>query len=83
VSERRVRWEVAPEPRSILWTVKRAGMLVTTRLFKYRAMEFARSECRLEWEKYGLQSELKIKNRAGEYTKEGSTYGNDPPEIRG
>lgn len=80
---RRVRWEVAPLPGSILWTVRRAGLLVATRLFKFRAVELARAECQYELEQHGLLSELQIKNRSGQYTPEGSTYGKDPPEIRG
>lgn len=78
----RKRWEVAPEPMSILWTVRCAGMLVTTRLFKYRAVEFAAGECNLEWEKHGIKSELVIKGRDGQI-KDSRTYGDDPRSIKG
>jgi hypothetical protein len=83
VKGERVRGEVAPLPGSILWTVTRAGMRQATRLFKFRALEYARAECRYEWENHHLKSELMVKDRSGRYTAEGSTYGRDPPEIPG
>jgi hypothetical protein len=79
----RIRWEVAPVPGSLLWSVSREGAMVDRRFFKYRAVEAARAACRFELEVYNARSELLVKNRHGRYTSEGSTYGDDPREVRG
>jgi hypothetical protein len=79
----RIRWEVAPVRGSMLWSVARDGELQCTRFFKYRAVETARAGCTYELEQDDVRSELMVKNRRGEYTREGSTYGDDPREIPG
>lgn len=78
---RRVRWEVAPAG-ALSWTVRRAGMIVATRFFKYRAVEHAVSECKFELEAHGLLAELTIKGRDGRI-QDKRTYGRDPESIKG
>lgn len=79
----RIRWEVAPVRGSLLWSVTRDGVPQCTRLFKYRAVEFARLQCQDELDTWDLRSELMVKNRRGQYTREGSTFGADPRHIEG
>lgn len=49
---------------------------------KQVAVKIAREICRKEYEG-GALVELRICNLAGEYTKDGSTYGDDPRNIPG
>lgn len=79
---KRVVWSVRPRGR-FGWLVTRDGKTEFPFLFKFRAVAFARRMCAFEWDSYHYPSELMIANSQGRYTDAGSTYGNDPPKVKG
>ena len=82
IGEKRVRWYVVPVPRSLNWEIRKGHAVVGTRVFKYRAVEFAVAECRFELQAHGTLSELLISGRDGRYT-DARTFGKDPRESVG
>lgn len=78
---KRIIWTVRPE--KIGWNVVRDDKAAYWFLLKRSAVNFARRRCNFELLHYHQPSELMIADRKGRYTAEGSTFGNDPREVKG